>query len=352
MKKVGIVTLHFYENFGSVLQAYALKHFIDSLDGFKAEIIPFCPELPEYQYFKEESLLLRFEEKRASFENFRKKWMELPLDQITRENLAKLDYDYYITGSDQIWNPEITCLHPVYFLDFVMDKPKIAYASSMALNSNHKAVNEEVFKKWIPTLDAISLREKTHLNFIQKFTEKKVQVVVDPTMLLEGADYLPLCVSPQLDTPYLFSYFLTHDATLVDYGNSIAKMLGVKLVHYYADYPGHLFANDDKCFAFSGPQEFLGYIRGAECIFTNSFHGTVFSILFEKPYYTYTGRRKMLSRVLDLTEILHMQDRRFSGIRDLSTVNIHIDYTEVNNRLEQNRRASQNFLKAALNSEL
>lgn len=348
-KKICILTLHFYENFGSVLQAYALRNAVSMLTGYSTDILPFKPANKEYQYFQDNHLKYGYLEKKEKFDIFRNEFCGMPNSTLSETELRDLSYDYYIVGSDQVWNPEITKLNPAYFLDFVCEGIKISYAASMALDPTSASINDAVFKKYIPNLDYISLREKAHIEYIQQFTDKTVCSVVDPTMLLTVNDYNDIVLEDSIPKePYILSYFLTHEATLADYTIALARRFGLKIVHYYADYPDRIFTEGSKCFAFDGPREFLGLIKNASLIFTNSFHGTVFSILFERPFYTYIGKRKMLSRVMELTSEFHLEDRRFSDFSDLRSSTLDIDYKKTKDTLMVKRKSSEQFILSAL----
>lgn len=346
MKRAGIITVPYYENFGSVLQAYALKTYLERKENILTDIIPFQHQEQKYVYFVEETFKTKYEEKKILFDEFRKNCLGIPSKPILEADLTKWQYDYYIAGSDQIWNPEITKLHPAYFLNFApREAIKISYAASMALDYNKQTVNDEVFKRQMMNFDAVSIREKTHKEYIQQFTDKEVNVVLDPTLLLEAYDYNEIVnENGDMKEPYLLLYFLTHDSAAVDFGNMMAKRFGLKIIHYFADYPDRIFLDGSKNFAFAGPREFLGYVKNASLIFTNSFHGTVFSILFERPFYTFTGKRDMLSRVIDLTELLELEERRFNGNSKISELSLEIDFTKTRKRLDEEREKSRKFL--------
>lgn len=350
MSKTGILTLAFYNNFGSVLQSFALKKVIYDITGETADILPFRPDLPEYQYFKSSELRKAYEVKCGLFDAFRRQYLGLQGDWFRETGDIKETYDNYITGSDIVWGKEFSNLHPAYFLGFVPEgRKRISYAASMVTPETGSA-QEQIFKQYIPDLDNISLREESSIAYIQQFTEKEVTAVLDPTLLLENGDYSVIMKEADQipDKPYLLSYFLTHDPAVVDYTNMLAKKLGLKVVHYFADYPEKIFAPSSGCFAFSGPQEFLGYVKNAACIFTNSYHGTCFSIIFHKPFYTYTAKRAMLSRVECLTGKLELKDRCFTDFRDMEKVSMEIDYTKPDRLLQRERKKSFRFLASAL----
>lgn len=349
MKKTAILTLYFYNNFGSVLQAYALKRTLEEL-GCQADILPYCPRLPEYTYFQAPGLQRAYAEKCAKFVEFRRRALDMAenIDQISRQGQ---DYDAYIVGSDIVWGKEFSGLDPAYFLDFVpAGKRKIAYAASVVLTESGKTENDALFAERLPGFDAISVRETSSVESIRRFAAGRVCAVLDPTLLLTRKEYAPLeiAVRETEGKPYLLSYFLTHDPAAVDYAGLLAQKLGLRVIHYFADYPGRVFAEDASCFAFAGPGEFLTYVRNAACVFTNSFHGTCFAMIYRKAFYTYMARRAMLSRVRDTVGRLGMEERFFSNYRDLSRASLKIDYAKLEDRLAREREKSLAFLTGAL----
>ncbi|MCQ2505783.1 MAG: polysaccharide pyruvyl transferase family protein [Lachnospiraceae bacterium] len=348
-----ISTLHFYNNFGSVLQAYALKHVLEERFGCVAKISDYRPDLPEYRYFTSTELLKGYEVKKEKFADFREKYLEL-------SDGTDCDYDVRAVGSDIVWGKEFSKLDSSYFLsddrvNFKRDGKKIAYAASVILRDGCTE-DDELFKRYLPELDSIAVRETTAVEVISRLSGKEVQAVLDPTLLLDSCDYDALidqykAQSSIMSEPYLLSYFLTHDPAVVDYSNMIARKLELKVVHYFADYPDRIFDADSKCFAFAGPEEFLALVKNAALVFTNSFHGTCFSMIYRKPFYTYTAKRAMLSRVKDLCARLGMEDRYFTDFRDLKKVTLDIDYSEFEKQLEVWRKKSFDFLEQALQKE-
>lgn len=358
MGKTLISTLHFYNNFGSVLQAYALKHTLEKL-GEQADVLPYRPNLPEWRYFQSEQLQREYEVKCEKFADFRAKYLGVKeiTDSITPQWRA---YDSYIVGSDIVWGKEFSDLDAAYFVQFAPENArKIAYAASVILSPDGHTENDALFEKWMPTFDAVAVRETSAVERIQPFTSRKVTAVLDPSLLLTKEEYEPLVIENEemKKEPYLLSYFLTHDPAVVDYTNMLAKKLGLRVIHYFADYPDRIFAKDAGCFAFAGPGEFLGYVKNASCVFTNSFHGTCFAMIYRKPFYTYMAKRAMLSRVRDTVGRLGMEERFFYDFRDLERVPAGMaecatmDYTAMEQKLEVEKAKSLDFLSRALKGE-
>ena len=348
--RAAILTLDFYNNFGSVLQAYALRVSLQKI-GVIADIVPYRPNLPKYEYFKNSDLSAKYKEKELAFQIFREKYLKRKREDIISSSDIPLDYDAYIVGSDIIWGKEFSGLDTAYFLDFVTaGKKKISYAASMVLLDDLKSEDDSVFKKYIPQFDSVSVREKGSIDFLSQYTKHKVVQVLDPSLLLEKEEYDGLAVENDAmnEKPYLLCYFLTHSPAIVDYSILLAKKLGLRVIHFFADYPDRIFPEDSKCFAFSDPGEFLGYVKNAACIFTNSFHGTCFSVIYRKPFYVYMEKRKLLSRISGLIENLHLQDRYFEDFRDIEKVKLNINYEVTETILSAERDKSIVFLKESL----
>lgn len=218
MKKTAILTLHFYNNFGSVLQAYALKRTLEKL-GNQVDILPYHPRLPEYTYFQDRELQVAYAGKCGRFSDFRQRFLGMT-GNAEQASSRWTEYDAYVVGSDIVWGREFSGLEPAYFLDFVPEgRRKIAYAASVILTENGATEDDRLFAAWLPRFDAISVRETSSAASIQRFTERKVAAVLDPTLLLTREEYAPLEIQREdmLEKPYLLSYFLTHDPAVVDY---------------------------------------------------------------------------------------------------------------------------------------
>ncbi|MBD5545752.1 MAG: polysaccharide pyruvyl transferase family protein [Lachnospiraceae bacterium] len=349
--KIAIVTLFFYNNFGTALQAFALQRTLERITGEKVEILPYMPDVRQYEYFKSLELKKKYEEKKEIFSAFRREHLAVREPYIYDSRLLPRDFDVYIVGSDIVWGKEFSNLDPVYFLDFVPDdKKRVSYGASMIVTNRNNTEDDEIYKRLLPKMDRVSIRERSSKEVLQRFTDRQVMDVLDPTLLLKKEDYESIMVENDImkGSPYLLSYFLTHDPAVVDYTILLAKKLGLRIIHYFADYPDRVFPEGSECFAFAGPEEFLGYVKNAACIFTNSFHGTCFATIFRKPFYTYTAKRALLTRVADMVERLGLQDRCFTDFRDIGRVTMECDYTAVEEKYKLEKKKSMEFLYEAV----
>lgn len=366
--KIGILTFHNAHNYGAVLQAYALRTKLRKM-GYDAHIINYCNDKIQKRY----SDKLKFEISKRDIvfpthwikiigkklqnnyaqdtwkkqcDSFNKFIDEILLEnntsQITVNDLEKMKIDAFICGSDQIWASWITGgLDPVYFLNFQTKAKKISYAASMP--SNKIPIHEQpYFKKYINLLDCVSTREEKVSIALTDLCKISIKTVVDPTLLLDASDYADLLSPSDEKEDYVFVYFVHEDNTLMECAQKIALQLGKKLIelHYYLrkDLKGH---NQRADF---GPSKFLTYIKNADFVLTNSFHGTVFSIIYGKKFYSVynTDNRKD-----NLLSYLQLQSRHIYSTNDIN-IDQQIDYESVHKLLHSYRESSINFLDKAL----
>lgn len=364
MKKIGIITFHCSYNYGSMLQAYALQTYVKSL-GYDVKIIDFVMEqdFEQYKLFRTnlykkqlKSLLAdivfffpHFKRKR-NFESFAKERFILTEKRyFSWKDLKELNstLDIFICGSDQIWN--IDCTHgiePAYFLKFAADnKTKIAYAPSLA-HTSFECGNKQELKELLNRFNAISVREESTIPYLQGVLDERIQAVLDPTLLLSRQAYTSLInKKKKFFEKYIFVYFLETNEELVKYCEKLKDSTGLKL--YYVSYKVNCGMNVGKNLFGMSPENFLLYIDSAEYVLTNSFHATVFSIIFKKKFCTFPTKRSS-SRMVDLLKKLGLEQRIYSKNFDF---NAEIDYDNVLNKLNDLKKQSISFLNEALSEE-
>lgn len=362
MKNIGIITFHFAYNFGSNLQAYALKFLLEN-KGYNVKIINFIYEkdFKQYKLFRVNSYLKRPRSfiidilcynrnkiRKNNFELFAKKYFNLTQKKYYNyKDMKELnnEFDIFICGSDQIWNLDCTQgVEPAYFLKFAnKDKLKIAYAPSLAHVKFTKNYDADL-KNAINDLDYISVREESTLPLIQPLTEKKVSVVLDPTLLLDQKDYELIIDQNKNESEYIFVYMLEYSVELVKYCNEFSSKKGIKVI-YIAN---NKFSGIKGENAFGiGPDKFLKYIKEAKYVITNSFHATVFSIIFNKKFVTFTTKRSS-SRMVDLLDNLGIPERIYN---ENFNIDKDIDYDMVQKKLIDMRKTSLEYLSKALKRE-
>lgn len=362
-KKTATVTWIKYHNFGTYLQAYALQQAVLSL-GFQNEILDdslignekkkyTLKRLLKNLYFLiKKCILFKFYFQRKSsvksYRHFRNKYLLINEDILPLDLMAD-KYDMFICGSDQIWFPSEDIFSPYYYLDFTQKK-KIAYAPSIGTS-----VYPEYFKfKVKPLLEQfsfLSVREKTGSDLLAEFVNKPVATVVDPTLLLKKSHWERFIRDiDKEEEDYILCYFLTPNPWYLDYVKRFAarKNLPIKIFATHVRYVSW------KNLLFAGPEEFLNAVYKSTYFFTDSFHGSIFSILFEKRFYTFQrfkedSQLNQNSRVRNLFRLLELDDY-FLGINDLDKIDSlpFPDYQKVKMLLEQYRQESMTYLRNAL----
>ncbi len=359
--KIGTITFHYAYNYGSALQAYALKRKLELL-GHDVSVINYIYEMDKKrynlfrfnQYSKPYKILVDLISlpntinRKNNYLKFQKQFLKISdCEILTDDELTKIseNFNCVICGSDQIWNAECTKkVVPAYFLNFVKNPNilKMSYAPSIA----HDSIPDEYifdFKLFLSNLDAISVREETGKKILENLTDKKITKVLDPTLLLELEEYINLEKKVNIDGKYLVLYTLERNKTIFEYAKKIAEQNNIKVV-YFNRFNINEFKNGINMFKY-GPCEFLNLIHNAEYVITNSFHATIFSILYGKKFTTFLTS-KSGSRMNDFLTNLGLQDRIYSDNHDISQ---DIDYKQANLHLNEERKKSLEYLELSLN---
>ena len=390
--KIGIVTYVKCDNYGAELQAFALQWKLNSL-GYDAEVINLekrnidMKRNPDViigaikQRFKQEgvfaivSIARKFietkkritdedkykavnENKHKLFENFFENKVKhsdkyYTLDEIS--NATDLKYDVYIAGSDQIWNYIHTDRLDVYFLMFAnkFKAKKISYAASVSIYDIPKKWRA-AYKTYFENIDVLSVRELHGAELVSKYSNKKAEVVLDPTFLLTKEDWVREVANDcGVEGDYLLIYTLSGSPHIRKMAHDIARHLNLKVVNIksgYSDEPDDGTINVYEI----GPAEWVGLWSKAKYVVTDSFHGTAFSINFNIPFTTLVNPNSMMnSRVLSILKIMNLESRIvYDTLKgDLKPNDIALDFTETNRILKQLKEKSLNFLLHALNSK-
>jgi len=267
-------------------------------------------------------------------------------------------YSAIVVGSDQLWSPSGLPTN-FYNLMFVPDHiPKVAYASSFGV-SQIPFFQTARTRHFLQRLDSISMRENSGQAIVKKLTGREVPVVVDPTLLLDVWQWEEVITRHRpVEEPYLFAYFLGPNPDHRKQAQKLAAHTGLKLVAMR-----HMdqFAAADEAFGDEapfdvGPEKFLNFIRHAEYVCTDSFHGTVFSVLHHKQFITFdrysqnsaiAATTSRNSRIESLCENLALTKRRFRG-SIVEEMMEPICYDQVDQRVATRRQESYDYLKAAL----
>lgn len=341
--KVGIITYHAAHNYGSNLQAYALQKIVSNI-GFDCEIINFRTLRQKDQYtpftkrkgmkylIKNAYFALNYgwrKQKYVLFEKFISQYLVKSKEEYS--TLAELEqypfnYDYYISGSDQIWNTVPNDFDMAYYLPFVKTGKRIAYAPSFGQIGNISHIEE--IKTCLLKYDAISVREENGVRIVKELTGIEPPVVLDPTLLLPKEEWEKLIGSSLIQHRYIFFYTLFATKEMIMICKKISKAMKLPVVISNISNQYEIISGFQKMTK-AGPLEFLNLIKYADLVISSSFHGTVFSILLERPFYSINGMSDMRIRTL-LTELgLECQSIDSQNVNDFCGKIKKIDFTQV-----------------------
>lgn len=374
--KIGILTLfHGNNNWGGNLQGYALKKVLEEIyPKAKVDIIYYrsdkniiyrnkIEQMMQYSLVdilrKARERVIRIPSPVASklrertrlFSEFQNNYLT-NRRIYTDEDLTELgkEYDCLICGSDQIWNPNVA--HPGYFLDGVVDCRKIAYAASIARDT----LSPKEFGVMLPRIndfDYISVREKTAQSILEGRVSKNIEVVLDPTLLLEIADWNQLTGESDIDEKYAVDFFFSDNSLHEHVICSICGGMKIKKIPHAAKYLLSDELGESEKIYDVGPIEFLKVFKGASYIFTDSFHGAIFSLVFNKEFFVFERDIKSKvsknSRLHDLLELFGLEDRMVQNTKEIHSLEKQkIDWDKVNEKKKLHRSKSLAFLQESI----
>lgn len=369
MKKVGIITFHASHNYGSMLQAYALQQVILDM-GYQCEIINFRTERQKNIYkptylrgpFVRKIVvtllylpyLRSLHKKEQCFESFLKEHLLATKEKYdTLEDIeqADLDFDYYISGSDQIWNTACYDFDWAFFLPFAKKAKRIAYAPSMGPIPFAQVSSEfdSYIKDALVQYDHICVREAGTASRIHKILGIECRVNLDPTLLLCAEKWNRLIGNtPLIDEPYLFLYTPFYSEEVFQLAKKWAADLKIKIVvsqAYGLVDRKWLYNKSFRPYFVAGPKEFLNLCRYATGIIGSSFHLVAFAIILHKPFWAVDGLKD--SRVKNLLHLVGLESRSLDS-RGNPEVSPDIDFDLVQEKLELKRRESIQWLRNSL----
>ncbi len=353
--KVGILTFQWAsnQNFGASLQSYACRKLLNEI--LKTENIKIIDFNPTNLSFKGK-ILSFFTAK--NFRKYNEKFLNLTEKIKNVEEFKKLnnEFDTFVVGSDQVWRPiwfGKKSLH--YFFDFVNDdKKKIAYATSFGVNywEGTPELTEKI-KPLIKRVDHISVREESGIDICKNtFGIDNAVCVLDPTLMISREDYQPILDDWQdkshLKKKYIAHMLLDDTTELKKESQNIADYLKAD-INYIKGKSFKIFGKDITFY--NKVSQWLTYLKDAELVITDSFHCTVFSLIFHKKFVVVANPERGIARLETLLGKVGLQDRFFTDIKDVMKSGIldkEIDYNEVDKKLEVHRKYSMDFLKKAL----
>ncbi len=355
MNKIGIITFHRAINYGAVLQTYALQTAI-SKAGRNCEIIDyrndFLEGLHNPKNIKKYKSFLHFtyavvknrvkKDNRKNFELFREKYLKISTCIYNKKNIANSNsqYNLFITGSDQVWNRNCSNFDDTYFLDFVnSENSKYSYAASIGVNI---ASDEErlLYKKMLDGYKLIYVREN-QAKLELKSIGIESEVTLDPTLLLNKSEWLKLAHKPnkfKSKNKYLLVYVIVETPSIFKLAKEIAEQRGLEVVYINE----MLFRKSGITnLSYATPNEWLWMFANAEFIVTNSFHGTAFSVNFEKQFIVepLPVKTNVNSRIYDFLDLINLSDRIVGNQNFSKDAIINYDITSIEDKRKSSLKA-------------
>ena len=363
MKKVGILTFHAAHNFGASLQAYALNKIISDL-GYESHVMNYGSN-NMYPIFdlktKRLSVIARnlqnilfynkLKIRNKKYKLFREENLSLfPNYYIDKETLAKLTKDFHalIAGSDQIWNnnPKMKDKSDVYFLNIEGAFKKISYAASFGDDINNISSSSDKIIPWIKDFDSVAVREIEGKEFLDNYNIPSI-VTLDPTLLLKKEEWEKIEKKVNINKPYILYYSVDSKKYSIEVTKKIAKELKMPVInlvlHPKSSLSGFKYMID------IAPNEFLNIIHNASFVCTNSFHGTVFSIIYEKPFVSIFNENKdgilVDNRKMTILKNLGLEDHIVTVSSDIELDKLlNYDFTYSKEVLEKLKKHSLDYI--------
>lgn len=335
--RIGILTYHRSINYGSVLQAWATQRILSS-EGYDVEIIDYIPEkynqiyklyLPSDSLFRVAINITRIpiaifrKRQRKFFEEFRSDNLVLSKQKYTHQlNVQELEnqYDCFICGSDQIWNVHALDCDDIYFLPNIKKK-KIAFSVSINTTSFSEPRCNQPLKDWISSFHSISCRENSGAKKIEQFLDNKIHVetLLDPTLVHKKETYYKICSQRIIKRKYILLYKVWLGDDSYDFVNYISKLFNLPVYTVLMINGVYTVLKNFKkgihiLFRKTRPEDYISLIRYADFVITDSFHGTAFSLIFEKQFFAINeiysnGCKKNDERIMCILSQLGLEER-------------------------------------------
>lgn len=363
--KIGIITMPLCANYGGTLQNWALQQVLKRM-GHEPITLRFPVMYQGMSNIHYWTKVFPMQAVRYIYHKFKGGKYEMPLtigpwkksvrgmERFVDEHINVTEYlpnlkmddvrrygiDALVVGSDQIWRPVMYDAIKYYFLGFTGDSGilRIAYAPSVALDEwPYKPEVTVQLKELIKEFSAVSVREKSSVKLLKDNLGVDAQWVLDPTMLMKKEDYIEVCKSvPESKEPFVFAYILDMTDEKRNMAELVAKKQGCNV----------RFLTADKVKSNDTIEKWLANFRDAKYVITDSYHGTVFSLIFQKQFYTFYNTYRGNARMDSLKEISGLEDRFVTEATE--ELEGDIDFAEVEEKIEKMRIESERFLKGQL----
>ena len=355
--KIAIITLNGHNNYGNRLQNYALQEFLlrytNNVDTIWYDKNNYLPEVNTWDFFWFIKYSLNWKNTRQlqkdygkncireyRIKKFSDKYINIRYDYKIKDDL-NLKYDFFIVGSDQVWYPNLWN-YRAKFLLFADEYKRISYAASFGLEYISKIrgfLINRFIKKGLKGIKYISVRENAGAQIVESIINKKVPVLLDPTMLIDKEKWKKISKKPDwyINEKYILTYFLGNK---IDFIEKYAIKKNLKVIN--------LMDKNDIDVYTTSVEEFVYLIDNAEIVFTDSFHGTVFSILLNTPFYVVKreekGGKNMFSRLDTLLNIFNFKNRYIDRVENKNTfIDINMDFSDVERILDVKIKETKEF---------
>ena len=354
--KIGTLTFHRACNYGGVLQCFALVKTLNKM-GYDAEVVDYRSHAIEdsYKILNTNGVknfiasLLQFpssQKKIQNFNEFRNKF--IPISSTIYHSAVELSdrYDLCFIGSDQVWSKRINRgFDSVYWGQF--KGRKASYAASMGTDHNYSEAENNEIKRFLMNFDFLSTREDSLRDELLSLTDKPIQTVIDPTLLLSREDYEAIAIKPK-ETDYVLYYQMEYHSQSKDFVANIAKQLGCKVITLMGPNENYIGVEHiHKTVPQVNVQEFIGYILNAKCVIASSFHGTALPIAMRKDFYFLANYES--DRSENLLKYVGALDRMKKSTENINFSNV--DYSTVIPKLEMFIHDSLSFINKCVISE-
>ena len=355
--KIGILTFQNTLNYGALLQNYALQKKIEEYNKECETIDYICKAVEEREKvinisdIKNIKELIKYivigrkiKKKEQRFNEFINQNLKYSKIRYNKDNINESTkvYNNIIVGSDQVWNYNLTDNDYTFMLDFATkETKKNSYAASFGI-SDISENNKEMYRTYLNEFDNISVRENTGMSIIDNLLNKKVNVVIDPTLLIDKDEWKrKIGIREYNKKKYIVYYAMQKEEKLLEFAKKIARENKFELINLN---PNIRNLYKTKSIVNLGPKEWLEYLYNAEYIITNSFHGLAFSIIFNKEFFVEIPENinKTSSRLKDLLVMLNLEDR---DIKEKKCKLNNINWDIVNAKLKTEREKSLRFLE-------
>lgn len=345
--KVGILTFQGSSNYGAILQAFALNRTINDL-GENCETINYhCQAVEQANRAKILSL-------KDAIKNIYKIWKEFECRRFVekeilvskgydKSTIESADYDVYIVGSDQVWNPHCTNNDGTFFLDFTDAKSKkYSYAASIGLDENAAIEIMRTYKDLLNDFSALSFREKLSTIPPEGILKSTIRYDIDPVFLINKEQWYKLCSQRICNKKYIFVYLIGEPCKIYDFVTELERQTGYCVIDS---------KRSIEFIRHCSPYNFLSWIYHAEYIVTNSFHGTALSVIMHKNFYVECqGKSGYNYRVDNLLSLFELSCRKTDGNR-FSCEEQPIDWDKVDLIKDKNVMDSLNYLKSIISKD-